>query len=107
MPFFKKKQKDASPIAAAPKQSPNPNVPKQTPTSPPIAPSQRDIPKREDGWMKKEVTPEDVQELLHLCTQALKQRGTPLIRLIIQKDRNDNISSFGRAILLPTISTQH
>lgn len=75
MPFFKKKQKDALPTATAPNQSSIQNVRKQTPTSPPVALPQKETQRHEDGWIKKEVAPEDVQELLHLCTLALKQRG--------------------------------
>jgi len=47
----------------------------QAPASPPKALPQRTVQKREDAWAQKEVLPEDVQELLHLCTQELKSKG--------------------------------
>jgi hypothetical protein len=32
-------------------------------------------PRWEDAWLRKEVEPEEVQELLRLCTHEIKSRG--------------------------------
>jgi hypothetical protein len=32
-------------------------------------------PKWEEAWSQKEVLPEEVQELVHVCTQEIKTRG--------------------------------
>jgi hypothetical protein len=32
-------------------------------------------PKWEEAWSRKEVEPEEVQELIHVCTQEMKSRG--------------------------------
>jgi hypothetical protein len=33
-------------------------------------------PRWEESWSRKEVAPEDIQELIHVCTQEMKSRGT-------------------------------
>jgi len=38
----------------------------------PVAPP---VPQWEDAWSRKHVAPEDVQELIHECTQEMKSRG--------------------------------
>jgi hypothetical protein len=32
--------------------------------------------KWEEAWSRKEVAPEEVHELIHICTQEMKSRGT-------------------------------
>lgn len=32
----------------------------------------------QDAWLRTEVAPEEVQELLHVCTQEMKSRGEPV-----------------------------
>ena len=32
-------------------------------------------PRWEDAWSRKEVAPEEIQELVHVCTQEMKSRG--------------------------------
>jgi hypothetical protein len=32
-------------------------------------------PKWEESWSRKDVRPEEVQELIHVCTQEMKSRG--------------------------------
>ena len=38
-------------------------------------------PQWDDAWQRKDVEPEEVQELLRGCTQELKARGMRLLRL--------------------------
>lgn len=33
-------------------------------------------PRWEESWARKEVAPDEVEELIHVCTQELKSRGT-------------------------------
>lgn len=33
-------------------------------------------PRWEDAWSRKDVAPEEIQELIHVCTQEMKSRGT-------------------------------
>lgn len=33
-------------------------------------------PRWEDAWSRKDVAPEEIQELIHICTQEMKSRGT-------------------------------
>jgi len=33
-------------------------------------------PRWEDAWTRKDVAPEEIQELIHVCTHELKSRGT-------------------------------
>jgi hypothetical protein len=39
----------------------------------PIAPPK---PRWEESWTRKDVAPEEIQELIHVCTQEMKSRGT-------------------------------
>jgi hypothetical protein len=32
-------------------------------------------PKWEEAWSRKEIQPDEVQELIHVCTQEMKSRG--------------------------------
>lgn len=32
-------------------------------------------PRWEDAWSRKDVAPEEIQELVHVCTQEMKSRG--------------------------------
>ncbi|KAF2850658.1 hypothetical protein T440DRAFT_517967 [Plenodomus tracheiphilus IPT5] len=63
MPFFKNvfKSKDGS--RAGSKAGHN---------AEPVAPPK---PRWEDAWSRKEVAPEEIQELVHVCTQEMKSRG--------------------------------
>jgi hypothetical protein len=62
MPFFKNvfKSKDASRSAS------------KASASEPAAPKLR----WEDSWSRKDVAPEEIQELVHFCTHEMKSRGT-------------------------------
>jgi hypothetical protein len=33
-------------------------------------------PRWEESWSRKEVQPDEIQELIHVCTQEIKSRGT-------------------------------
>jgi hypothetical protein len=33
-------------------------------------------PRWEDAWSRKEVAPDEIQDLIHVCTQEMKTRGT-------------------------------
>jgi hypothetical protein len=33
------------------------------------------VPKWEESWTRKDVQPEEVQELIHVCTEEMKSRG--------------------------------
>jgi len=33
-------------------------------------------PRWEESWTRKDVAPEEIQELIHVCTQEMKSRGT-------------------------------
>jgi hypothetical protein len=35
-------------------------------------------PRWEDSWSRKQVAPEEIQELIHVCTQEMKSRGACL-----------------------------
>lgn len=39
----------------------------------PVAPPK---PRWEESWSRKDVAPEEIQELIHVCTQEMKSRGT-------------------------------
>ena len=38
----------------------------------PVAPPK---PRWEDSWSRKDVAPDEIQELVHVCTQEMKSRG--------------------------------
>ena len=61
MPFFKNvfKPKDASRSGSKAEASSTP------------APR----PRWEEAWSRKDVAPEEIQELVHVCTQEMKSRG--------------------------------
>jgi hypothetical protein len=61
MPFFKNvfKPKDASRSGSKAEASSEP------------APR----PRWEEAWSRKDVAPEEIQELVHVCTQEMKSRG--------------------------------
>ncbi|KAJ4287941.1 hypothetical protein N0V90_011956 [Kalmusia sp. IMI 367209] len=65
MPFFKKVfgSKDGSRAASKAGRHDD---------SLPVAPPK---PRWEESWSRKEVAPEDIQELIHVCTQEMKSRG--------------------------------
>lgn len=66
MPFFKNvftskdKQKSA-------KSAPEPAAPPK--------------PRWEESWTRKEVAPDEIQELVHVCTQEMKSRGKCTLRI--------------------------
>jgi hypothetical protein len=69
MPFFKNvfKSKEGSRFASkagkyADQQNGGPVVPPK--------------PRWEEAWSRKDVAPEEIQELIHVCTQEMKSRGT-------------------------------
>ena len=69
MPFFSKvfKSKDGTGISSkSKKQAQQPN------TAQPLPPK----PRWADAWARKDVEPEEIQELLRGCTAELKARGT-------------------------------
>jgi hypothetical protein len=39
----------------------------------PVAPPK---PRWEESWTRKDVAPDEIQELIHVCTQEMKSRGT-------------------------------
>jgi hypothetical protein len=55
--------------------------------SAPVAPPK---PRWEESWSRKEVAPEEIQELVHVCTQEIKSRGTIYFRTI----RHGKITNF-------------
>jgi len=69
MPFFSKvfKSKDSAGATSKAKRDAAP-VEVGGPVAPPV-------PQWEDAWLCKTVAPEDVQELIHECTQEMKSRG--------------------------------
>lgn len=42
----------------------------------PVAPPK---PRWEESWTRKEVAPEEIQELVHVCTQEMKSRGKSIL----------------------------
>jgi len=66
MPFFSKvfKSRDASSKSRKPAVESN-GLPAEAPK-----------PKWEHSWERTEVQPEEIRELIHLCTQEMKSRGT-------------------------------
>ena len=70
MGFFSKfKSKDNG--AAPPKSK------KKFPQSNGTVPAPPPKPHWEDAWTRKEVEPEEIQELLRACTNEMKSRGAP------------------------------
>jgi hypothetical protein len=65
MPFFKNvfKSKDGPRTASKTAKHANEQA---------IAPPK---PRWEDAWSRKDVAPEEIQELIHVCTQEMKSRG--------------------------------
>jgi hypothetical protein len=63
MPFFKNvfKSKDGARSASKAAQHDEP-----------IA---KPKPRWEESWSRKDVAPEEIQELIHVCTQEMKSRG--------------------------------
>lgn len=63
MPFFKKVfgSKDGSRAAKAGHADNKPAAPPK--------------PRWEESWTRKEVAPDEIQDLIHMCTQELKSRG--------------------------------
>lgn len=45
-------------------------------------------PRWEEAWSRKEVAPEEIQELIHVCTQEMKSRGILAPRMTL-KSRED------------------
>jgi hypothetical protein len=41
-------------------------------------------PRWEESWSRKDVAPEEIQELIHVCTQEMKSRGTNTSSLVYQ-----------------------
>ena len=62
MPFFKNvfKSKDAS---------------RNNSKADPSSESQAPKPRWENAWSRKDVAPDEIQELVHFCTQEMKSRG--------------------------------
>lgn len=62
MPFFKNvfKSKDATRSGSKADASSEPAAPR---------------PRWEDAWSRGDVAPEEIQELVHICTQEMKSRG--------------------------------
>ncbi len=70
MPFFSKvfrSNKDGSGVTSKSK--------KHTPQNGAVQPPPPK-PRWDDAWLRKDVEPEEVQELLRGCTQELKSKGT-------------------------------
>ena len=63
MPFFKNVFKSKDPSRAGSKVGHD---------AAPVAPPK---PRWEDAWSRKDVAPEEIQELIHVCTQEMKSRG--------------------------------
>jgi len=76
--FIRKFSSKTTPTIATPPaaQAQSYSVPTAGPAPPPQAapPPVKRPQKREDAWARKELLPEDVQDLLHICTQELKSR---------------------------------
>lgn len=70
MPFFSKvfRSKDGGAVKAKTKAKKQYNEPEFAPAPPPK-------PKWDDAWSRKDVEPEEIQELLRGCTTELKSRG--------------------------------
>jgi predicted Zn-dependent protease len=73
MPFFSKvfRSKDGGAVNAKTKSRKQFNEPKLAPAPPPK-------PRWDDAWSRKDVEPEEIQELLRGCTAELKSRGSNL-----------------------------
>jgi hypothetical protein len=67
MPFFKNvfKSKDGSRSAS--------KAGKYGDAAQPVAPPKL---RWEESWSRNDVAPEEIQELIHVCTQEMKSRGT-------------------------------
>lgn len=58
-------------------------------------------PKWDDAWTRKEVEPEEVQELLRFCTQELKSRGMSRHRNDILHAKSKRFLTLNLALDLP------
>lgn len=69
MPFFSRvfKHKDGTAISPQPQQRADLN------DKEPVAPSR---PRWEEAWSRREAAPEEVHELIRLCSREIKSRGT-------------------------------
>jgi hypothetical protein len=76
MPFFKNvfKSKDGS--RSASKASKYPDQTSADAAGPPK-------PRWEDAWARKDVAPEEIQELIHVCTQEMKSRALDMPFLLL------------------------
>ena len=67
MPFFSKVfRRDGQGASAKAKKNAGQNI------GGALAPPK---PRWEDAWTRKDVSPEEIQELIHECTQEMKSRG--------------------------------
>jgi len=75
MPFFSKvfRSKDGGAVNAKTKSRKQSNLPELAPAPPPK-------PRWDDAWSRKDVEPEEIQELLRECTAELKSRGSNVSR---------------------------
>ena len=103
--IFKRKEGAGTPFKAKTKRTAEQNG------APPVPPQK---PQWEDAWLRKDVDPDEVQELLQGCTYEIKSRGKfstldSATRLQDSPLRNpahfDYPSSSGYTILATTFST--
>ncbi|KAF2132842.1 hypothetical protein P153DRAFT_428873 [Dothidotthia symphoricarpi CBS 119687] len=71
MPFFKNVFKSKDATRSASKASKN---------DAPVAPPK---PRWEDAWSRKDVAPEEIQELIHVCTQEMKSRALDMLFMLL------------------------
>lgn len=69
MPFFTKVFKGKDGAKGSSKRGKNAGPDDGGPVVPPK-------PKWDDAWTRKDVAPEEIQELIHVCTREMKSRGT-------------------------------
>ena len=80
MPFFKNlfQSKDGSRSAS--------KAGKYGDNNEPVLPPK---PRWEESWSRKDVAPEEIQELVHGCTQEMKSRGTSSSVTVILRTTTD------------------
>ena len=61
-------------------------------------------PRWEESWTRKEVAPEEIQELVHVCTQEMKSRGKSTLRIGSCPVPTDPHSSSGYALHATALS---
>jgi len=68
MPFFRKKKDGDRAASKAAKRDNLPAVPQK--------------PRWEESWARKQAAPDEIHELIHVCTQEMKSRGTSAVALL-------------------------